>query len=236
MSTLTSKPAGRMPTPYGVRVEAMPDSDAGDDSNLAFAAESTALLAGIYDPEQRAAFASRVKQAGYVDAKWLDDFGGRPIPRVRLETPDEPVAATLPRDNPDEVPTEAFLALVTNAHRWCDRVDPLLQAVEANLTQSRSWQASLVKAPKVAALVMAKLTTGALEHLHEEAIDCIEAAAVYALSDHEQWRQAGIAWLEPVRETWFRDWRDARPAYRLWAAARIEEGMELPAWLAGGDE
>lgn len=228
--------AGRMPTPYGVMIDVMSHGDAEDENNLLFSAQSAALLAGIHDEEQRDAFARRVKDAGYVDPKWLADFGGKPVPRVHLTKPEEPVYPTLPRDQQEDIPTEAFVTMLMDRHRWCDRVDPLLHAVEANLTQSRSWQASLVKAPKVMGIVMAKLTTGALEHLHEEAIECIEAAAVYSLSDHEQWRQAGIAWLEPVRETWFRDWRDARPAYRLWAAARIEEGMELPAWLAGGDE
>lgn len=236
MTEQTLTPAGRIPTPYGVKIDVMARGDADNEDNLILSAESTALLAGIYEEEQRKAFARRVKDEGYVDMKWLADFGGKPVPRVRLPAPEEAVYPTLPRDQQEDIPTEAFVTMLMDRHRWCDRVDPLLHAVEANLTQSRSWQASLVKAPKVMGMVMAKLTTGALEHLHEEAIECIEAAAVYALSDHDQWRQAGIAWLEPVRETWFRDWRDARPAYRLWAAARIEEGMELPAWLAGGDE
>lgn len=230
---MSNEPIGRIPTPYGVMIDIMAAGDPTDENNLVFSAESAALLAGIHDEEQRAAFARRVKEAKYVDPAWLADFGGKPVPRVRLPAPEEEVYPTLPKDQPEDIPTEAFVALIREHYHWSDRVDPLLKTVAANLTQSRSWQASLVKAPKVMGMVMAKLTTGALEHLREEAIECIEAAAVYALSDHDEWRQAGIAWLEPVRETWFRDWRDARPDYRLWASARIEEGAELPAWLAG---
>jgi len=209
--------------------------DATDDNNLMFSADHAAMLAGIHDKEQRAAFARRVTESGYLDINWLEHFGGKPVPRVVLMAPAEPIYPSLPKGMED-MPVEAFVTMMMDRHRWCDRAQVLLSAVDANLAQSKSWQASILPMSKVMGLAMAILTTGALEHLHEEAIECIEAAAVYALSDHDQWRQAGIAWLEPVRETWFRDWRDARPAYQLWASARIEEGAELPAWLAGGDE
>lgn len=222
---------GTMPTPYGVTVDVF--ECPGDPEGGTFSMEGTALLAGIHSAEKRAAFAKRVRDAGRMDLDWLDEFGGGAPPRIALQRPSKPVYPTLPRDIELDVPVEAFVTMLMDRHRWCDRAAALLPAVNDNLAQAEGWQAGSLPMPKVMGLAMGLLVTGALEHLHEQEIDCIEAAAIYALCEHPQWRDAGLAWLEPFRKTWFQDWRDARPAYARWAAARIEEGSKLPAWLAG---
>lgn len=222
---------GTMPTPYGIIIDVFECPD--DPEGATLSTEGAALLAGIHSAERRAAFAKRVREAGRLDTDWLDDFGGRAPPRIALNRPTKPIYPTLPHDIEMDIPVECFVTLLMDQPHWCERAAALLSAVNDNMEQAEGWQARALPMPKIMGLALGLIATGGLEHLHEQEIDCIEAAAIYALSEHPQWRDAGLAWLKPFRQTWFRDWRDARPAYRRWASARIEEGSALPAWLAG---
>ena len=76
------------------------------------------------------------------------------------------------------------------------------------------------------------IVTSALEHLAEKEIDCLEAAAFYALSVHDKWQEAGLRWLNPVADTWFKDWVAERPTYRKFAKLSKESGEKLPPWIA----
>lgn len=227
---------GTFPTPYGISVAVFDALDPNDPEAFTFTPDAAALTGGIHSPEQRAAFVRRCEEVGGVDLNIMKDFGGGPPPRIKLRQPSKPIYPSLPRDSEMDIPIETFVTLLMDRHRWCDRAAALLPAVDGNLKQAEGWAASAFPMPGVMGLAMGLIVTGALEHLHEQEINCIEAAAIYAMSEHRQWREAGVSWLEPFRETWFRDWRDARPAYRRWASARIGEGSELPAWLAGGGE
>jgi hypothetical protein len=225
---------GTFPTPYGISVDVFDANDPRDPEAFVFSPDSAALTGGIHSTEQRAAFVRRCEEIGGVNLAIMKDFGGGPPPRINLKPPKRPIYPSLPQGNDMDIPTEAFVTMLMDRHRWCDRVGALLPAVEGNLIQAEGWEASAFPMPKVMGLAMGLLVTAALEHLHETEIDCIEAAAVYALSEHKQWSASGVEWLTPFKDTWARDWIETRPAYRRWAAARISEGSKLPAWLAGG--
>ena len=222
---------GTFPTPYGVAVDVFDALDASDPDAVTFSLDAAALAGGIYDPERRKAFAQRCVAIGRADLSIMDEFGGGAPPRLRLQAPAKPLYPTLPKGMDMDIPIEAFVTLMMDRHRWCDRAEALLPAVDGNLAHAAAWWPDL---PELMGLAMAMLVTASLEHLHETEIDCIEAAAIYALSEHEQWSEAGLHWLTPFKDTWARDWIEARPAYRRWAAARISEGSRVPAWLAGG--
>jgi hypothetical protein len=225
---------GTFPTPYGISVDVHEASDPRDPEAFTFTLEAAAVAGGIYSPLQRAAFVRRCNEIGRADLDIMKDFGGGSPPRIKLKQPSQPIYPSLPRDSEMDIPIEAFVTLLMDRHRWCDRAAALLPAVDGNLQRAEGWASSAFPLPKVMGLAMGLIVTGALEHLHEQEIDCIEAAAIYALSEHKQWSSAGVEWLASFKETWFRDWVEARPAYRRWAAARISEGADLPPWLAGG--
>lgn len=222
---------GTFPTPYGVAVDVFDALDPRDPEAFTFTPEAAAMTGGIYSPVQRSAFIQRCKEEGRVDLLLMKEYGGGPPPRLKLKAPTKPLYPALPKGMDMDIPIEAFVTLMMDRHRWCDRAEALLPAVDGNLTHAAAWWPEL---PELMGLAMAMLVTASLEHLHETEIECIEAAAIYALSEHEQWSEAGLHWLTPFKDTWARDWIEARPAYRRWASARISEGSRLPAWLAGG--
>lgn len=225
---------GTWPTPYGVSVDVHDACDPNDPEAFTFSLDAAALAGGIYDPAQRKAFAQRCTEVGRADLDLIDQFGGGAPPRLKLQPPRKPIYPSLPRGMEMDAPIEAFITLMMDRHRWCDRAEALLPAVDGNLAHAAGWwpQAPGLM-PAVMGLAMSLIVTAALEHLHDQEIDCIEAAAIYALSEHKQWSEAGLHWLSQFKDTWTRDWIAARPAYRRWAAARIGEGSKLPAWLAG---
>ncbi|WP_454655128.1 hypothetical protein [Bosea beijingensis] len=225
------KQVGTFPTPYGLTVPVYEANDPRDPEAVTFTAEGVALVGGIYPPDRRRAFIQFCKETGRVDIDAVHRFGGGAPPRMALRQPKQPVYSELPKTMEMDIPIEAFVTLMMDRHRWCDRAVALMPAIDGNLIHAEGWAPGM---PGVMGFAMTLLVTGALEHLNEAEIDCIEAAAVYALSAHSQWRDAGLAWLEPFRETWFRDWLAEHPAYGRWAAASIGQNSALPGWLAGG--
>lgn len=216
---------GTFPTPYGVGVPVYQpkDIDPNDPEAVAFDMEGTAICAGIYDPAERKRFADVSCELGHMPN--LEDFGGHVVPKTALLRPNLPAYPTIPND--PGFPTEAWITGAMDRHRWCDRADFLIDIIDQNMRQVTDDIGATIYP-----LGISILLTGALEHLGEEEIDCIEAAALYAVSSHEAWRKAGIGWLRPFRETWFQEWRRARPAYTNYARALSAGTYDLPAWLS----
>ena len=226
-----TKPCGTFPTSYGVWVPLFRprNIDPADPEAFAFDMEGTALCAGIHDPAERKRFAADSHRLGHMPD--LQQYGGHPVPHVALPKPKDPAYPRLLAIGAT-TPVEAWTTGVMDRFRWCERADFLVDIIGENMSQIED-DTSLVG--EVYPLGIAVLLTAALEHLCEPEIDCIEAAAFYALTEHAEWREPAIAWLEPFRQTWFADWCDARPAYAR-VARSLAKAWGLPDWLgpAGG--
>lgn len=222
-------PYGTFPTPYGVAVPvfkpAVPDPT--DPDRVLFSMESTAICAGIHDPEQRKRFIAESNRLGR--AAEFEDFGGHTLPKVALPIPRDPAYPRIPREA--ETPIEGWVTGVMDRHRWCDRAEFLTEIIGENIEQADQTEASHPVMEAAYPIGLCILLTAALEHLAEPEIDCIEAAAFYALTEHEEWRRAALRWLTPFRETWFRDWRRERPRYATFAR-RLIPVIDVPVWLS----
>ncbi|MCJ2126804.1 hypothetical protein [Methylobacterium sp. J-077] len=227
-----SKPYGTFPTPYGVTVPVyLPNQiNPADPEQVLFSMDGTAIFAGIHDVAERKRFAADAQRLGRMPD--FEDYGGGLIPKVPLSKPREPAYPRVSGMEAD-VPIEAWTTGMLDRFRWCDRADFLIDLIGENQEQATWSRDAIVE--EIYPLGLSIVLTAALEHLCETEIDCIEAAALYALTEHEEWREAGIAWLRPFRETWFRDWRDGHPRYRAFAN-RMVKVFALPRWLgeAGG--
>lgn len=225
-------PCGTFPTAYGVAVPVFEPTapDPSGEEHVLFTMEGTAICAGIHDPEQRKRFIAEATRTGRAPS--FEAFGGGPVPRVLLPRPSFPAYPRLPRD--DSTPVEAWITALMDRFRWCDRAEFLVDIIGSNLGNLDQARAADLREEAIFCLGLSVILTGALEHVPEPEIECIEAAAFYALTDHREWRAAGLQWLTPFRETWFRDWRDARPAYARFAGL-MALGHDLPAWLGDGD-
>jgi hypothetical protein len=232
-------PAGFVyPTNYGVYVPVHQSEVPvdGEERAFLFSLEATAVAAGIYEPERRKAFcddAAAVAKDGGDFLALLSRYGGGKVLRVPLPRPDrhaydafsvEPGGVNVPgaslRDVVDDVVTK-----VADQHRWCDRADALLAFCEVQNRATRSVP------PPVSGRALSILITAVLENLGESEIECLEAAAFYAVSAHEEWNHAGRTWLMPVRKTWLADWIKARPVYRKLAALVSHTETHVPTWL-----
>lgn len=225
------KPAGMFPTPYGVSVPVMRRDDAveGADDEFLFSMESAAILAGIHDAGQRRRLWAAAQEGdGRVR---LEDFGGRVVPRLALPRPLKPVYPELPRGYDLDIPIENWITLAMDLHRWCDRAKKLIGIIDENIENGASMGGMPAE---IMGLAIGQILTATLEHLAEKEIDCLEAASLYALTMHAEWRSAGERWLEPFKDTWFRDWRDARPDYTRFAGITRRLHTEIPAWIVGG--
>lgn len=230
---MTLRPHGTFPTPYGVAVPVF--EDPADQESFLFNADGTAICAGIFDPEKRRRFIDDAKEAGSIDLGRAEEYGGfSKLLRMPLSKPRESVYQRLHSHGVDEngVPLERWVTLIMDSSRWCDRADGLLFAIEGNLDLPLGSEIEEL----AFGLVLPMMLTAALEHLVETEIDCLEAAAFYALSEHEEWRRAGTAWLHPVRETWFRKWVQAHPVYRDFVTRIRICDQSIPAWLIGDGE
>ncbi|EHM01397.1 hypothetical protein HMPREF9946_02136 [Acetobacteraceae bacterium AT-5844] len=226
------------PTNYGVSVPVHPSPEPvdGEEGAFLFSLEATAVAAGIYEPERRAAFcaeASIAAQEGRSFLELLAKFGGAPVLRIPLprpvryayeSVPTSPGGASVPGASLRDVVDELITG-VSDHHRWCDRASALLAFMEV---QSRVGNS--VPAP-IRGRSMSILIAAVLENLGENEIDCLEAAAFYALSAHEEWSHAGRSWLMPVRKTWLADWIKDRPDYRKLAALVSHTDIHVPSWL-----
>jgi hypothetical protein len=208
----------------------------GEEGAFLFSLEATAVAAGIYEPERRRAFcedAVLVAKAGGDFLALLSRHGGGRVLRVPLPRPDrhaydafsvQPGGTNVPsgslRDVVDDVVTK-----VADHHRWCDRAGALLAYCEVQYRATKSVP------PSVAGCGLSILIAAVLENLGESEIDCLEAAAFYAVSAHEEWNHAGRTWLMPVRKTWLADWMKARPVYRKLAVLVSHTETHVPPWL-----
>jgi hypothetical protein len=218
-------------SPYGVEVPVSP----GNSDEFRFDLDATMTMLGIHAPEVRARCAAAARAAGIRSGAELleflsrEEFGGRPPPRLPLlPVPRaESVYARLPVEMDVREVCDSWITCVADCHRWYDRAEALQELVAVN---RHSW-CSLPR--EAAGFGLSLMLTAVLENLGETEIDCLEAAAFYALATHDQWRLSAIAWLAPVRTTWWADWIKPRQGYRRLAAnIRLVHG-DAPPWVAG---
>ena len=221
------QPYGFFPTPYGVSVPVYRPADPNpqDPDAYLFTIEGTALVAGIYDKDQRARFIVDADRLGGCPA--FEPYGGHKLPTVPLPRPDDPLYPKMP--GKDLTPVEEWVTGALDHPNWSDRAAFLIGIIGDNMEQDGIGDEALYD---LYPLTISTLLTVTLEHLGETEVDCIEAAALYAVSMHSEYFDAGLAWLEPFRSTWFRDWVADRPRYAAFARA-LQEPLQLPDWLCG---
>lgn len=224
------EPFGTFPTPYGVEVPVFRPKviDPADPDVAHFSMEATAICAGIYDKAARDRFvadANRLKHCPNIA-----EYGGHTLPKMEIPPPSGQAYLGIVASSSD-TPIEAWITGAMDRFRWSDRADFLLDIIGQNMERvgpaDRPFEG-------VYAFGIAILLTGVLEHLGETEIDCVEAAAFYALSTDEGYAKAGMDWLRPFSGTWFRDWSTARPRYQRLVQA-LHEPMKLPDWLLASE-
>lgn len=227
------QPYGMFPTAYGVSVPVFKPAPGtpSDPDYFLFDMEGTAVMAGIHDAAARRRFVADAERLS--GCPRFENYGGHSVPHLPLPRPKEPAYPKVAGMEGD-IPVEAWATGILDCSRWDDRADFLLDIIGDNQEQAAAWVNNILTA-EVSAMGLSIVMTAALEHLCETEIDCIEAAALYALTEHDEWRRAGIAWLEPFRETWFRDWRAARPRYTAFARG-LASPFNLPRWIVQGGE
>lgn len=225
------QPYGRFPTPYGVTIPVYRPNpvNPADPEQVLFLPEGTAIFAGIHDMAERERFAADAKRLGHMPR--FESYGGHPVPRVSLSKPRKPAYPRVAGMEAD-VPIEAWTTGMLDHARWCDRTEFLLDVIGENQERATTWGSGDIVAD-IYPLGLSIVLTAALEHLCETKIECIEAAAMYVLTEHDEWRRAGLAWLQPFKTTWFRDWCSARPRYTTFARGLISS-FEIPEWVVQG--
>ena len=118
---------------------------------------------------------------------------------------------------------------IAEQHRWCDRASHFQEMLDGHVETFNGRMPH-----EFLAFALSRILTSVLENLGETEIDCLEAAAFYALSSHEAWRKAAVERLQPFRRTWWADWIKARPKYRRFARMTLKIHCDVPSWLAGG--
>lgn len=221
------KPFGTFPTPYGVDVPVYrPEHiDPSDPDVVHFSMEAAAICGGIHDKAERARFAADAQKLGRAPA--FEQYGGRSLLHVPIRRPADSAVYHSILSSSAVTPVEAWITGAMDRPRWCDRATFLLEIIGENMEMCGSEHDPVAE---VYAFGTSLLLTGTLEHLGEKQIDCIEAAAFYALAAHDEYAEAGRDWLFPVRKTWFRDWAAARPRYRRLIRA-LRGPMDLPGWF-----
>ena len=227
---MKQEPLCYIPSPYGTPVAGF-----GDPAKEDFFHDMQGCMdmAGIYGAENRAACLAKIKEqtdtTGQARFATFMEFGGHKVPKSTLPRPRAAIYPTLPRTH-DMGPTiENWVTLAMDASNWTMRAASFLDVLEGNIAQIDGFDM-----PKsIGAIALQLILTAAVEHLADTEVDCLEAAAFYALTAHPEWSAVGATWLAPFRETWFSDWKDARPTYRKYAALCHEIDPALPAWIAG---
>lgn len=230
------KPIGHYPTPYGISVPVYFDRGRHVDENECYFhdLDGCMTLAGVYGEKNRQRCKHEIKAASAKGNVAFDIFlkhGGRKVLYIDLVKPADPVYPRLPHDMDMDIPIENWVTLTMEHARWNTRTDVLLEIIASNLDNSETWDLP----QEIHALALSQMLTASLEHLTEKDIDCIEAAAMYALTLHyREWSAPAIEWLKPFRKTWFRDWIAKRPAYGRFAKLMRIINPELPSWIEGG--
>lgn len=228
MNDTPMKQVGVFPSPYGVAVPVFEKDGISPDEEVLFDMDGCMTMMGMYGPIQREACRAAARGKSGVPMEFFERFGGQKIPRIPLSRPTTPAYISFPAEVKDMIPVERWIDLVLYTQSWCDRADALLQIIGDNLAQTELPS-------EIMAFSMCVLITCALEHLAEKEIDCLEAAAFYALALHPEWSQAGARWLEPMRKTWFRDWTKEHSGYREFAVALHPTLVKpFPRWICGG--
>ncbi|HYH17855.1 MAG TPA: hypothetical protein VD995_04490 [Azospirillum sp.] len=231
------QPTGRFATPWGVEVDAFPPLPGDDPDSYTFNMAGTAVCMGIHDPDAQRRFADAASKmvagSGVPVGTFMDlvvQFGGMKPPRIALApvTSADSVFNNLPPHMPEIADiTVNWIERVQEERRWHERAARLLEMVGGHVEQ---WHGHLPH--EIIALSLGHLMTAVLENLGESEIDCLEAAAFYALSAHDPWRTAAVEWLKPIRKTWWADWIGERPRYRRFATMTAKIYDEQPRWLA----
>ncbi|PPQ40467.1 hypothetical protein SAMN06265338_102224 [Rhodoblastus acidophilus] len=229
-ATSLGKPLGFIPSPYGTSIAVYGDRD--DENSWVHDIEGCMDMAGVYGAANRAACraAFKARAGNSITFDIFTDHGGRKVPKVALPRPRQPVYPTLPRGCDMDIPIENWITLALECSNWTTRADALIDICHSNLTHADGFTLP----PEIHAIALQILLTATVEHMPDEEIDCIEAAAIYAFTNHAEWSRAGVKWLAPFNKTWFRDWVAKRPKYRTFAAAVRLVDPDLPAWIDGG--
>lgn len=233
------KAIGQIPSPYGTLMDVFHDPKRNPDPDLCFfhTMEDCMTLAGVYGAENRKRCFEEISRRGpdqLIDFDVFMRHGGRKAKYTPLTKPAGSIYQTLPKTHGIEVPLENWVTLVMDQPDWYRRGEGLLSAISSCIDGSKEWSSQSDVSKMAFAIGVQSLLTAALEHLHETDISCLEAAAFYALSVHGQWVDAGLEWLEPIRNTWFRDWLAKRPSYSAFAEFCRVANPYLPTWICEG--
>lgn len=232
------KPIGKIPSPYGTMIDVYFDRSRHVDEDECYFHDMNGCMdiAGVYGEENRkkcyAAIKSRTSSNSKVTMQVFVDHGGHTVPKVPIPATDESVYKRIELPVEGQNVIENWVDIALEASNWTDRAARLIDpALAQSIQHSKTFNLPADIRDAVIALSFGHMITSGLEHLHEEEIDCLEAAAIYSLSLHEAWRAAGIKWLKPFRKTWFKDWKQERPVYREAARLMREVDENVPAWL-----
>lgn len=223
---------GFIPGPYGRDIGVHRGNVGGDDEYV-FDFDASMDFAGIYHKHDRDACRAaydRLSGRGSVPFDIFLDNGGCKIPKEKIVRPKHAVYPTLPMKDAPGIPIENWVTLCMDAENWRDRAKAFGEICASNFESAKSWNMP----PEILAVGLQHLITASLEHLAEQEIDCLEAAAFYALTMHDDWRGAGLRWLKPFRSTWFRDWVQKNPGYATMAKTCRAANPDLPKWIEGG--
>ncbi|PWE52767.1 hypothetical protein DEM27_28595 [Metarhizobium album] len=232
------KPLCQIPSPYGLLIDVFHDPERSTDPDLCYFhnLEDCMTLAGVHGDINRKRCAEEFRRqsaAGSITFELFLKHGGRKASYADLTKPATSIYKTMPRTAGMEVPIENWVTLVMDAPDWYHRSAALLGPVSSCIEEAKTWDTPEPLQGPVVVIGVMHLLTAALEHLHEKEIDCLEAAAFYSLSLHDEWSSAGLNWLEPIRSTWLADWLTARPQFVEFARLCRIVNPDLPAWIAG---
>jgi len=228
------KPIGQIASAYGPMLDVYHDPDRSLDPDECYfhTLPDCMTLAGVHgegNRERCTAEFQAMQKAGGVTFDVFLKHGGMKMRYLPLPKPGYSWCKALPPAN-DDVPVEGWITSVLDCPTWVTRARVLQDIVAGNFENAKSF--GLSDDALIAAYL--QLTTAALEHLAEKEVSCIQAAAFYALSLHDEWASVGLDWLRPVRQTWFQDWVKENPTYRRMAFAAKSLKPTLPAWISGG--
>jgi len=218
-------------SPYGVFVKIIPDPHTGSDrpEDYVFPLESAAVMAGIYQADERARFCRMVQERGSFNPADVGDFGGHVVPRVPLPRPKKPISPQIEQEVGADIPLDAWVDELFRQDMWHRRIAWLEETIDGNLDEAKGWQVP----SEILAIGLVNVMTAAFEHLPDQELDDLDQAAWFALTSHEEWQKAALKWLTPFKDTWFKDWVAARPRYRRFAAVSRKIN-DLPLWICGG--
>lgn len=225
---------GHIPSPYGVPMAVYRDPNAPADSDDCYHhdIDGCMTLAGIHGLEARTKCKAAIHAAsgkGRVPFSIFEEHGGRKIPREPLPMPWQPIYPKLPHTHGMDLPIENWVTLVLDFSQWDKRAAALLDIIAGNTKAAAGWDMP----PEILGFGLQHLLTAALEHLGETEIDCLEAAALYAVTLHDEWSESAVRWLSPIRDSWLADWITARPRYRDFAKVCQSINPDLPSWIGG---